>query len=566
MTVRKALAALAAATLCAGCVYSPDPLDRTIAYNRTVSGATNQLLLLNIVRASERLPTYYTRLEGDTAGLGITPSANLSLPVARGRTLESDVTTGASGAVTGTVLKSVSTLAGLASGVGLQGSDTNLLTLQTLDDQKYQNGMMTPVSLRHIQSFQDEGYQRDMLFLMFLSAIRVSSQLIDPIDRAVGARCADLGAGAPAGPGGVSLARQICLYAASNPYKELMPDLAGPLTLRSCVTSGSAVPDDPPGRMVSFANDPAREARMGAAGPHPAVCFQVLLNDLLVLGLRVGSAADAPAELVDVVPEPVADNPAFRSQMIQQKLTLRETGDGLWAVCRKRDEANGFTLTFANPEESAARAAPAAAPLYALMGQLRRPPQRAPKGPEADCQRRIPAAKTENTVNAEGLATPDEGLATPDEGVAAGATRPVILTSDKIAFSTRSFEGMIYYLGEATRYENSENADAAAFVRVLGRNPAVAGEAYYETMFYASKAVGSADAAVSVRDDSGAAYAVPKPCASPDLRLASDRVVACTVEYPDDESLQVLTLLNQIWGLQKESNVSPGPPEVVVAP
>ena len=52
--------AVLAAFLCAGCQYSPNMLDRAVAYNRVVADSTNQVLLLNIVRASERLPTYYT--------------------------------------------------------------------------------------------------------------------------------------------------------------------------------------------------------------------------------------------------------------------------------------------------------------------------------------------------------------------------------------------------------------------------------------------------------------------------------------------------------------------------
>ena len=65
-----------------------------------------------------------------------------------------------------------------------------MMTLQTLDDQKYQNGMMTPVPLKNIQAFQDEGYQRDLMYMMFLASIAVSSRMIDTIDAAATARCA----------------------------------------------------------------------------------------------------------------------------------------------------------------------------------------------------------------------------------------------------------------------------------------------------------------------------------------------------------------------------------------
>src|ERR1700691_3854790 len=96
----KSAALLCAVFACAACQYSPDMLDRTVAYNRTVANSTNQVLLLNIVRASQRLPTYYTRLEGDAASLALTPNGSLSLPLNNPRSFESDINGGPTGAVT----------------------------------------------------------------------------------------------------------------------------------------------------------------------------------------------------------------------------------------------------------------------------------------------------------------------------------------------------------------------------------------------------------------------------------------------------------------------------------
>jgi hypothetical protein len=42
--------------------------------------------------------------------------------------------------------------------------------------------------------------------------------------------------------------------------------------------------------------------------------------------------------------------------------------------------------------------------------------------------------------------------------------------------------------------------------------------------------------------------------------------MACSPEYPDNESLEVLNFVNQVWGLQKESTVGPTSPLVVVSP
>jgi hypothetical protein len=140
----------------------------------------------------------------------------------------------------------------------------------------------------------------------------------------------------------------------------------------------------------------------------------------------------------------------------------------------------------------------------------------------------------------------------------------VKLTTDKVMFSTRSFQGMIYYLGETLRYEESTDADPINMPRVLGRNPAVGGSDYYEMMFYGSSRLDSEDAAVSVRDDSGKAFAIPKPCMRKPIPGAGP--MRCSPEYPDNESLQLLNFVNQVWGLQKESVSSPTSPLVVVSP
>src|SRR5580698_7217987 len=140
MGIARSVAFACAAIVCAACQYSPDMLDRTLAYNRAVANSTNQVLLLNVVRASERLPTYYTRLEGDASSLALSPNASLNLPLVNTHSFENDLNTSPTGAVTSGATKGITSLAGIAGAFGLSASESNLLTLQTLDDQKYQNG------------------------------------------------------------------------------------------------------------------------------------------------------------------------------------------------------------------------------------------------------------------------------------------------------------------------------------------------------------------------------------------------------------------------------------------
>ena len=599
MKIGKPLAMLVAIVFCAACEYAPTMLDRTVAYNRAVASSTNQVLLLNVVRASQRLPTYYTRLEGNAASMGLTPNGSLNLPLNNPRSFETDTNLNPAGAVTSTATKAVGSLAGILSGLGLQASESNLLTLQTLDDQKYQNGMMTPVPVKNIQSFQDQGYQRDLLFLMFLSSIQVSKNLIDPIDAAAAARCNQVQPSGEGMAGGISFIRQLCGYIAAGPYRGLFdPEGARSpfysFSLRTCQATGGAIEDPAPADMVRFSNDPAREGRRQFAGdPHPEVCFQILLSDLLVLGLAVGSPMDIPAELVDLVPDATAQEPHFRAQMLQQSLFLRETSNGLTAICRRKTQDNGFTLAFADPAQAGQEVSPP--PLADLLNRLgmsgakasllnprpqaaKTPAAKSPVAPGKEAAAPIPSvnavypADPVAACQQKNPGVPESGrdalLASPDDSGANlqdATLKPIKLTSNKIAFSTRSFEGMIYYLGEAVRYQEDENSDPAAFPRVLGRNPAVAGNGYFEIMFYGSSRLADSDAAVAVKDDAGKIYYLPKSCMTAALSPAS-RSGVCSAEYPDNESLQVLNFVNQVWGLQKESVQGPTSPLVVVNP
>ena len=169
----------------------------------------------------------------------LTPSGSLSLPLTNPRSFETDINSGATGA------RHQHHHQGdrrrwpvFASGLGLQASESNLLTLQTLDDQKYQNGMMTPVPVKNIQAFQDEGYQRDLLFMMFLASVQVSERP-DRSDRRGGGGALRPGRAGRQPDGGVSFDQQLCAYIASGPYQTLFdPGRTHPadysFSLRTC--------------------------------------------------------------------------------------------------------------------------------------------------------------------------------------------------------------------------------------------------------------------------------------------------------------------------------------------
>ena len=123
--------------------------------------------------------------------------------------------------------------------------------------------------------------------------------------------------------------------------------------------------------------------------------------------------------------------------------------------------------------------------------------------------------------------------------------------------SVRAFEGVVYYLGEVVRAETADlNADERGYY------PTIVARARWgehserdEPLFVVKKGPGNGEVAIAVRDDKGDNYWIPGFCTEFDYRFpVPDN---CATEYPNHESLTVLTLLNQLWGLQKEPSVAP---------
>ena len=118
---------------------------------------------------------------------------------------------------------------------------------------------------------------------------------------------------------------------------------------------------------------------------------------------------------------------------------------------------------------------------------------------------------------------PNDPGRTGERQAAAQGLKPQKLNADKISFSTRSFEGMIYYLGEAVRHEDDppSYADQLFPMCWVAIRPWPA--RYVETMFYASSGMPDADTAVHVRDDSGKTYGLPKYCMADDFSKGTTR-------------------------------------------
>jgi len=153
-----------------GCAVIDNYSGRAVDFNREAEQAQEEVLLLNIVRASLRRPMQFTSLSsvtgsgsvsGSVAGGGTnvkqTPFISLfpNIPPATATTALSRIATG--------------TASGAAS---LSGTAT--FTVPILDTQEFYQGILTPIPLQAFDYYLQQGFPPELLFDLFVLKIEVT--------------------------------------------------------------------------------------------------------------------------------------------------------------------------------------------------------------------------------------------------------------------------------------------------------------------------------------------------------------------------------------------------------
>jgi hypothetical protein len=257
------------------------------------------------------------------------------------------------------------------------------------------------------------------------------------------------------------------------------------------------------------APDGATESKTILFENHPSnagdiQCFRAMLRVLIALGLNV-QTGDKYTVIVPNLPAPSAANLEGLSRAATAKLVVERRADGAYAVCSSAP-ASAFSLgaeAFDTDISNAAAGGFFDSPNMATTSLVTNLPQ--------SCSE----------------------AATAKPGDAASG-RPAFV----FRFTTRSLDSMLYYLGEDVR------ADGAVTIWT-GH-----GERMKEMPLFLVER-GGGDALVST-DYRGSHYGIPDQCGED---------MSCEQQH---RSLQVLSLLNQIWGLQKEATEAPSVPVVSV--
>jgi hypothetical protein len=118
----------------------------------------------------------------------------------------------------------------------------------------------------------------------------------------------------------------------------------------------------------------------------------------------------------------------------------------------------------------------------------------------------------------------------------------------RVQLTTRSFDGMVYYLGEVLREQEDRGQKTTVWTWNGRKNR------YAIWSLFVATTRDTQSSAVSVRYD-GSTYRIPVSCNDTEI---------CHNPQRKHRSLQVLALLSQIWGLEKQESQMPIVPTVTV--
>jgi hypothetical protein len=153
-----------------GCSFPSDYFgQRAVEYNREAEQSTQKALLLNIVRASKRLPMQFTGLQSVTGtssssgGVTTGGTSTKQTPYIQGFNLTPPAT---STIISETIARN---LGGSAS---ISGGPT--FTVPVLDTQEFYSGILQPIPLQVIDFYLQEGFPPELIFDLFVSKVTVT--------------------------------------------------------------------------------------------------------------------------------------------------------------------------------------------------------------------------------------------------------------------------------------------------------------------------------------------------------------------------------------------------------
>jgi hypothetical protein len=164
---RFAIAALAANLLLAGCGIDRHVADELTTFNEAQQKGTAQLVLLNVLRARDRQPLAYSHFDVLRGGINASSSASLGVPFGPG--------------ISSLSTNTFATALGLSPGISQD--------VKPQDDQDFYRGILTPLSPETWALYQDQNWNPDLLFHIFVEDIKLSREDYETVVHATAVLC-----------------------------------------------------------------------------------------------------------------------------------------------------------------------------------------------------------------------------------------------------------------------------------------------------------------------------------------------------------------------------------------
>src|SRR3954447_3848735 len=154
-----------------GCAIVDNYSGRAVDFNREAEQAQEEVLLLNIVRASLRRPMQFTSLSSVTGSGSVSGSVTGGATNVKQTPYLSQFPNLVQSTNIGTALSRLAT--GTASGNASLGG-TATFTVPILDTQEFYQGILTPIPLQAFDYYLQQGFPPELLFDLFVLKVEVT--------------------------------------------------------------------------------------------------------------------------------------------------------------------------------------------------------------------------------------------------------------------------------------------------------------------------------------------------------------------------------------------------------
>jgi hypothetical protein len=179
----------AGSLLLTGCAMQAAVERQTVEYNTAAAQMTNELTLLNIIRAKEELPIYYTSISRLSGSLQVTASGGFNAQVRTSSPLDTGATSSTVTSSPGT--SATTSLTDMASRAVTSGG--NLLVpsfggqivtgpsfdINILDTQTFIQGILTEIPFSTVDNYVDQDYDNQLLMRLLIE--RLEFTLKEPV-------------------------------------------------------------------------------------------------------------------------------------------------------------------------------------------------------------------------------------------------------------------------------------------------------------------------------------------------------------------------------------------------